>query len=187
MKRFFSGLLPFIGRLFNRYAWLKFRTDLSEQERLAFKDCLDQMDERYSFSRSIGIDVLKFYLQTVIAVIIVPMIFQKQLLDIFTPANISNIYIAWACLFVSIACGMLSYFCIFEGYYHLAHFYSFILFRPFLSLERTVREKATNEEKINQAKQYIFLEMSHCLGIAALTFFCVAIYFIVKAIMGLYG
>jgi hypothetical protein len=168
-----------------RFGWQTFKT-LSDGDRQELQKRLDTLEERYNSSRNIGIDILKLYLQTVITMVVVPLIFKSNIQDIFRNGA-SFIYWAWIGLLISIIFGFLAYFCIFEGTYHMAHFYSFIYLAPFFSIDEPVQKRLKNEQRKNQVRSHIFLELSHLLGIGAILSFCVAMLCIVRAVICLFG
>jgi hypothetical protein len=179
----FKQIPSFIRNFIHPYNWQKFRENISEDERLELIRRLNQSEERYNLSRNIAIDILKLYLQTVIALVAVPIVFQTNLLAIFGVVAIKYIYISWVLLLVSILLGFLSYFCIFEGYYHQAHFWYFSFMTPFYSIEESVRKSRESALKWNEIKQSFFLRLSHYLGFGTIALFCIAIIYIIKAVI----
>jgi hypothetical protein len=183
IQSFLKSRFSLLSKLFDGGSWQQFKTPLSPAEANDMIQRLKQVEDRFDFSRNLAIDVLKLYLQTVIAVVIIPIIFQDKLLPIFGDA-VKYIYWSWLFIFVSISLGFLSYFFIFEGYYHLARFYHYVLFTPYYADEK-VRVRAQKERAVNQFKSFIFLEAAHWLGIATITLFCFAIGAIIIAILPL--
>jgi hypothetical protein len=172
---------PFIylANPFKRFGWQKFK-ELSDSDRQEINSRLNLLEGRYNSSRNIAIDILRLYLQTVITMVVVPLIFKTNLHEIFGD-GVVNIYYSWIGFLISIMFGFLSYFLIFEGNYHLAHFYTFTYLSPFYSTDESVQKQLKRELGKNQIKSHIFLELSHILGIGAMLCFCAAIFFIVRA------
>ena len=130
------------------------------------------VQRQYDNARTLGIDVLKVLLGTVIALNIVPMIFHQKILVLFPGKLINFIYVSWVCILLSVLFGSLAYFFVFEGYYHFAHSEAM---RWSGSLE-DMREFA--------AKSNRMFDWAHCLGIIGIVSFVIAIICIIIAIIG---
>jgi len=184
LRSIVNNIFTFFYKPLQKWGWQKFRENLSDAERQEMQKRISLAEDRYNYARQTGIDILRLYLQTVITMIVIPMIFQLNLRNVFGE-GIRDIYLSWMCLLISIVSGFLSYFCIFEGNYHLSHFYYFIYLRPFYTSEEGVQNQLEIEVNRNQIRSHIFLELSHWFGIVAIILFCIAMFYILKAVMAL--
>ncbi len=136
------------------------------------------VQQQYNLARSIGIDVLKFYLQVVIAIIVIPIIFHQQTFVVFGD-NISYIYTSWIYIVVSVLLGVLAYGMTFEGYFHQAH-------REYHRHLDTSQSADKSIEKLSRQSNLLF-EVSHWSAIASFTSFGIGLIFfivgVVKAIL----
>jgi len=131
------------------------------------------VQKQYDNARTLGMDVLKILLGTVIALNVIPMIFNQKILVLFPGKWIVFIYVSWICILLSILFGSLAYFLIFEGYYHFAHFEAI----------RWLSGSLENMRKF-ETKSNCMFDCAHWLGIIGIFLFSMSIICIVIAIVG---
>lgn len=127
--------------------------------------------KQYDNARAMGIDVLKVFLQVVIALNIIPIIFHEKLLNLFG-GYIKWLYASWICILISVLIGFIAYFFVFEGYFHQAHFESL---RWLGGTEKYMKEM--------EKKADFLFDLAHWLGIVAMLSFLLAISFVIIPIM----
>lgn len=138
------------------------------------------VQKQYDNARFMGIDILKLFLQVVIATNVIPFIFHDKIITLFKN-HIWLIYCSWICIILSVLTGFIAYFFIFEGYYHHAHFEaSRWLLVP--SEENNERVKIKEYSEASDS----FFNKGHYFGIFTVAFFILGIAFIIAAICKLF-
>mgnify|MGYP001588826655 CR=1 FL=1 len=113
-------------------------------------------DSKFHIARGIGIDILKLLLNVVISLNIVPLVFHENISKFFGN-KIFLVYSAWIAILITVLLGFLTYFFIFEGYYH----------------------QALKKDKIGDG----FLDWAHYIGIGCLIAFVFAILLMIVGIV----
>ena len=132
------------------------------------------VQQQYNTARSIGIDILKFYLQVIITTLIIPIIFRQQTIAIFGN-DIGYIYTSWIYISFAIFLGIMAYVMIFEGYYHQSH----------MECSRHLNNDEDAQEKIQYyfKKSNSFFDMSHIFGIGSFVSFGLSLSFFMFAVI----
>jgi hypothetical protein len=135
------------------------------------------VQQQYDKARLIGIDVLKFYIQVVIALIVVPVIFHQQTSSFFG-THVPWLYWSWAFIFLAVILGILAYGLVFEGYYHQAH----LEFTRNLNTEEDISKKIT----VFELKVKRFFDFGHYVAIGSfLSFGSGLVLFVIGVILSL--
>jgi hypothetical protein len=174
-------LLILLGGGLFAWAYEKvFAKQASENKSKGSAMVIDDLERKYQYlqgqydiSKRLAMDILRIVLEVAIALNVIPIIYHDQLKTLFGVST-SFFYQAWAFIVASILFGFWTYFLLFEGYYHQAHFEASRLLYPHAG------------EPLKTAKLYNrFLNLAHYFGVLVLICFSMALVLIVSAVIQL--